>query len=264
MHSESPDTRRKRVNPARQGPVRNPITGAHGPSSRPQSARPGGGALNGGAAGMGGIMNDALERGVRTAYTVIDEYMRRGYEDARKQRTSESSSGENMSQSKNNPYPNNPWVSFGMPMNMWMNAMRAWSEAWMTMMPNMMPPGMMPPWMMPGFPGAAMGYGASPATAGYRINVSSSSAAAVSASLNLMPGADCRGLRLGVLRPEQGQATPPIASISPDSQGTLSISINVPAKQEAGRFFADVLSPDGALTGRFSLDIDFPPPSTTV
>src|SRR5580658_2495127 len=63
------DPRLKRPQPARGGPIRNPIAP---PRSSPEPAAFAGAAVCG-----------ALENGVRTAYAVIDDYMRRGQEAAR-------------------------------------------------------------------------------------------------------------------------------------------------------------------------------------
>src|SRR5580658_5134736 len=78
-------SRHKRPAPGQTRPVRNPIL-SRGKSANPApdtaahmehraSSEPG--------KAPQGVLRDVLECGVHTAYTVIDDYMRRGYEAAR-------------------------------------------------------------------------------------------------------------------------------------------------------------------------------------
>src|SRR5690349_2016936 len=71
----------KRKPPERNGPIRNPLlNGALKTASTP-------------AHGPAEALRGALECGVHTAYAVIDEYLKRGYETARQNQTTVNGGG---------------------------------------------------------------------------------------------------------------------------------------------------------------------------
>src|SRR5262245_52653746 len=117
----APTTRFKRTPPARSGPVRNRFAPQtfdrkHGAYPGPSPFAP-------------------LENGVRTAYAVIEDYLRRGqiaafdiYNNSNRQ--------DEMSDYRGNTGGCNPFNPFSMLTDQWLMAMRAWTQAWLAMMPE--------------------------------------------------------------------------------------------------------------------------------
>jgi hypothetical protein len=74
-----------------------------------------------------------LERGIRTAYDVIEEYMRRGYEAAGNNQHQSDMRGQmnynrsNYNRSNYNSWQN-PWGPMGMITEQWLMAMRTWTD----------------------------------------------------------------------------------------------------------------------------------------
>ena len=127
--------RLKRKTPERTGPIRNPLFWRPAPQDLPPDGQTNASGAapcaSSDAETVAGLQN-ALECGVRTAYTVIDQYIQRGYEAARACKAS-STVGEHMN---NRPFPPgsgpNPWGAPNGPMEPWAAAVRAWTEMWMT------------------------------------------------------------------------------------------------------------------------------------
>src|SRR4051794_20240710 len=176
--------RRKRVSPERGGPIRNRLVSTR--TNVPGTNSEGYGPPQAPEAPSGGVLRETLECGVRTAYTVIDEYLRRGYETARANQN-QANGGPTMQDDKSN-YSNwtNQWGPMAAPMQTWMMAMKAWTDAWGAMMPGM--------WPQTGY-GGTTGYGSPAGTAcaspAVSVQVSSHRPAEVTAAVELDPGADC-------------------------------------------------------------------------
>ena len=236
-------SRSKRVPPARTGPLRNPMA-AGTPQSGPNPAR----AVP--RAEANGVLQKALECGVQTAYAVIDDYMKRGYEAARKSRDNPNNRG-HMGEEKSS-YNNwsNPWGTISPLMEQWSVAMRAWSDAWSTMMPGARP-GMWPPaaWN-PGYSPAHAG-AASSATA---VTVEVSSRRPTEVSANLKPGVELLGkltadsfvpaLQKGVSISHQG--------------GRLRVSVAIADDQAGGRYSGVIRASDGCVIGDLTVVISEP------
>jgi hypothetical protein len=134
-----------RDQPERTGPIRN----SGFPSRAPESTTTSGPASAFGAAideGMatafriaedaGATMQGAVERGVETAYTVIEDYMRRGQQAAGRYR--DRTQGERTMNGDNysNGYGSSGYGPMGAMMAPWMQAMRMWTETMSTFMPG--------------------------------------------------------------------------------------------------------------------------------
>ena len=143
--------RTRRVPPERTGPVRNPAA-----ASRPApgidallDATVGEGLRTAErlAAASGAVVQGAVECGVRTAYTVIDEYVKRGREAARRE---ERPVGRDTMSDEQRNYGN--WSAAWGPMwplaAPWLQAMQAWANAMSAFAPGMAPPNVWGP-----FPG---------------------------------------------------------------------------------------------------------------
>ena len=189
--------------PDRNGPIRNPLA----PRPVPQQPH----APNSPAA------PGALENGVRTAYAVIDEYMRRGQEAARGF-SSDPDKRDDMSDYRGNYGGGfNPWGPFAIFAEQWM---RTWSQAFSNFMPG---------WPQPGWPAAGYQAGAP------RVSIQVSSARPAEVTASLQPGMDSQ-LACDPLRPETCAASPiDPPSVVCDPVG-VRISVRVNADQPVGRY----------------------------
>jgi len=211
--------RRKRTPPEQNGPVRNPVA----PRNKPESGTPRDPFSTAGAAVFG-----ALENGVRTAYAVIDEYMRRGQEAARDIFNDPNRRGFMSDDKTNFPGGYNPWnnpmASMSMFTEQWMAAMRAWGQAWSAFVPSA------------GWPMAGMNPFAPPAGQTPTVTVAVSSPTPVEVTANLHPAQDSATLIAEPLRAD-GFTAPQIEAPEIVRQpGAVRITIKVAAKQPAGRY----------------------------
>src|ERR1700693_3957191 len=105
------ERRARAAPPERIGPIRNPLSSpAHAETT-------------------GNPFRDTLECGVQTAYTVIDDYMRRGYEAARSMRDHPNDRGNMQDYGPNYGGWSNPWGPMAAPFQQWLGAMQAWVNA---------------------------------------------------------------------------------------------------------------------------------------
>lgn len=227
----TPDDRRaRREPPERMGPIRNPLT------PTPQMSQP------------GNPFRDALECGVRTAYTVIDDYMRRGYEAARSSRDQANRRGNMPDDNQNYGGWNNPWGPMAAPFQQWMYAMQAWMNAWSGFVPGGWPQQM---W------GTFPGFGGATAPVPVCVEVTAYKPVSVSASVSLSPGAECMNLTLG---PVTGE--PPAGTLNEVAlairQGTVVVVVTVEASQAAGKYHGDI-SAQGRCVGALNIVIADPP-----
>ena len=222
--SASP-TRLKRITPERSGPIRNPIRPM--PFGADQTARPGPSPFG------------TLENGVRTAYAVIDDYLRRGQEAARGI-YNDSNRRDDMSDYRGNFGGYNPWNPLAMLTEQWMVAMRAWTQAMSAMMPGA--------WQSPWNPGA---FGA-PAP---KLTVQVSSARPSEVSAVLFPGVEFCELTCDALRPDGATGAPidpPAISMEP---GAVRVSVKV-GDQPAGKYRGSIRKRmDNSPAGEVSVTI---------
>lgn len=201
--------------PAQNGPIRGPM----GPRAEAQP-----GAARGPLSAAGAAVFGALENGVRTAYAVIDEYMRRGQEAARDIFNDPNRRGFMSDDRSNFPGGFNQWNNpMAMLTEQWMAAMRAWGQAWSTMVPGGWPTAGMNPYAPNGMPGPT-------------VTVKVSSASPVEVTANLHPAPDAATLVAEPLRAE-GFAAPQIdAPEIAREGGSVRVSVKVGAKQPPGRY----------------------------
>jgi len=202
----------KRTPPERGGPIRKPM-----PSRLRNEAQPGDPIGAAGAAVFG-----VLENGVRTAYAVIDEYMRRGQQAARGMFNDSYRRGPMNDDRGNFSGGYNPPNPMAMFTEQWMTAMRMWAQALSSYAPGM--------WQQPGNP-FPFGGVATPA-----VSVQVSATSPVEVTLNLCPGSDLGGLLSEPLRAEEFMA-PAIepASVIRDPGG-VRVSLKIGAEQPKGRY----------------------------
>ena len=221
------EPRAKRVPPERAGPVRNSF---FPPPPMPHPGNP---------------LRDALECGVRTAYTVIDDYMRRGYEAARSTRDHANRRGNMPDENQNYGSWNNPWGPMAAPFQQWMFAMQAWMSAWSSFMPGAWPQQMYT--TAPGQAGAAV-----PVS----VEVTSYKPVKVTASVSLSPGAESMPLTLGPLSGDATTAPQGVALAI--RQGIAVVAVTVTAEQLAGTYRCDIQA-QGRCVGGLSIVVADPP-----
>jgi hypothetical protein len=202
----------------------------------PGSAALGAG-LNG-AAAANGALRDALECGVRTAYAVIDDYMRRGYEAARLNQNPSNNRGD-MSQHRGNYGGYSPWGPMGPMMDAWSSAFRMWTEAWFSMMPGARG-------------GWGMGPGASYAPPTH-VDVTVASKRAVSVTLIIHANADPSTLTLGAFQPALDGIRLSYSDCLFHVRAVIADTVAL------GEYHAAVSAPDGTVAGQLKVVIsDFP------
>lgn len=218
----SPSSRRRKLKtPAQTGPVRNPM--APQPAAPPAASAPPRDPFT--AAGT--AVCGALENGVRTAYAVIDDYMRRGQETARNLFNNDPNRRGTMSDDRGSfsggVNPANPMAMFT---EQWMAAMRAWTQAWTSFAPGAWQQNMMNPFAAP--------------TAANAVSVRIVSARPVEVIANLSPhssfGLDLHELIAEPLRAEGSKAAPIDPPAIVREPGRVRVSIKVADKQPAGHY----------------------------
>lgn len=235
---KSPAARLKLTPPKQTGPVRNwiaPPPQAASQTSAAGTSAPGTSPSRDPITAAGAVVCGALENGVRTAYSVIDEYMRRGQDTARAIFNDPNMRG-TMSDNRGN-YPGgfNPANPLAMLTEQWMTAMQPWTQAWSTFLPMMQQPGMNP-----------FATTANPAPA---VSMKISSASPVEVVANLYPGLDMAGLVSEPLRAEGSAATPIESPEIVRDPGGVRISVKVADKQPAGRYRGYIRKKDGGVAG---------------
>jgi hypothetical protein len=192
----------------------------------------------------GDVLRDALECGVRTAYTVIDEYLRRGNEAARNNRDHLSGRGPMRDERSNFSGWNSPWGQMGAPMQQWICALQAWTNAWSAFMPG--------GWTQP------MGAGCTAAAPPVSVRVSSHSPAEVTTVVDLIPGAECIPLTVDTLTGE-GNTPPHLKDVSITSeQGCVRIHVPIPEYYVKGKYIGEIKS-GGRTAGHLTVVIADPP-----
>jgi hypothetical protein len=240
----SSHSRVKRAPVSRTGPNRNSLYSA------PKCADP--------AAGTARGPDKALENGVKAAYAVIDEYIRRGREEARNCQTEHDTRGSMNNQKPYGNYsnPNNPWGAMPMLAEQMMGAVRMWTSAWSAFMPPGFPQQPWNPAEMWGQPQARPA-----ATVSVSVHVVAHSPTDVTAQLR--PGCETMQLVVPPLHNEAGgTATITQVSISRDSSG-LKVSVTVPKDVPAGTYCGPIREMmSGAEAGQLSVKVMADPGSS--
>jgi hypothetical protein len=236
--------RQKRTPPDRVGPIRNSRLGfVVPPATAPAPA----------AEPLEPVTEvcEALERGVRSAYAVIDEYMRRGRQAARSFQDATNLGGFVMDDKSNFGGSgfggsgfggSNPWGSMPPIAEQWMAAMRAWANAWAQFIPGGIPPMWNP---------AAYGMGPNaPTMPAWPLTISVTSSRPTEVTATITPGCDAVALTVEPLQ-AQGIAAPPIDGVTAvRSAGALKLTVKVKPDQPEGTYRGTVRkSADGCPAG---------------
>jgi len=199
------------------------------------------------AESAGATMQGAVERGVDTAYTVIEDYMRRGQQAAGRYR--DRTQGE---RTMNGDNYSNGYGPMGAMMEPWMQAMRMWTQTMSAFVPG----------------GAAMGsewmnaftsplYGAQ--HGGVAVRITSATPAEVAVDVD--PRAYCVPLKAAPLVHTTTPGTAP-ALVGVDLQyvdNRCRVSITVPHDQPAGTYSGAVLDNAGLQRGTLRVILDASP-----
>lgn len=220
MNSSSP--RLKRTQPKQIGPLRNPI-------APPQPRRVPGDTPPDLFSAAGATVCGVLENGVRTAYAVIDEYMRRGQDAARTVFNDPTRRGFMSDNRSNfpggNPYgggypPSNPMAMLA---EQWMMMMRMWGNAFSAVAPGQ--------WPMPG----TNPYSYSAATS-VPVIVKIEANRPVELTANVYAGPDGQALISDSLKSDgSGESTIESLSVIRDGM-SVRVTLKVAAQQPSGTY----------------------------
>jgi hypothetical protein len=255
----------RRMPPKRDRPIRNPLVSPEKPG---QSAKESKQSRETHARANGnGRLRESLEGGVETAYTVINDYLRRGYEAA--QGNGDRSEPEGGMRDERQSY--GPWIYTLSPMafamQQWLAAIRVWTDAWSTCFTGSgYPAWPQQMWNMPwpGYgtsPGCGMppGYAGAPVSPPFAVHVSSDRAGSVKADVNLKPGAERACLTVGPLMNRVSTPIVPGVSIN-NERGLLKVQVYVQKDQPAGTYRREIRSSlDGSTCGDVTIEITDPP-----
>ncbi len=218
----------KREPPERSGPIRRAVVGSS--STSPDRA-----------AAVTGV----VERGVDTAYTVIDEYMTRGRNAAG--RWSQWTDGRNdMSEA---PQFSTPWGASSDLMAPWWQMMRMWADGMSAFVPGGQGPATA--WLNAFVPGSTAWSSQAPRV---EVRVSSKPTAVVTVSLE--PGAD--SMQLTAEPPANtgnGKKSSPLGLTLESFPGLVRVSVTVPDDQPADSYTFTVRDKDHNHRGELRVDV---------
>lgn len=251
----APNNRLKREAPIRIAPIRNRLVSSQ---SSPANNSNGNGSVAGAvldeslkaaqrlAETADATVRSAVERGVETAYMVIEEYMLRGRQTAsgyREQRNGRADMNDNRQS-----YPN--WSGAGgtIPpfLAPWIQMMRIWLDMMAGFVPGMAPGG---DW--------ATSYGSGRSASGTYPKISvqvSPSAHNPEVVVCIDPGAEYLRLTVDALRPADGRKADPLTGSTIDCEsGTVRVRVAVPAKQPEGRYVGAIRDGAGVQRGQLTV-----------
>jgi hypothetical protein len=260
--------RLKRHAPKRYGPIRNKVMTAAPTASDP--SRTSGPGYTVGAIvdesvktamraveAADATMRGAVERGVDTAYTVIEEYMLRGRQAAGRNHGSRNGRNDMNDERQNGGvstgyqsggYGGGPWNAFNPMMAPWMQLMRMWADN----VAAFMPPGMPMDWMNQFIPGGSA-WGVPSARVSVSLGVASQRPVEVKADIDA--GAEYSKLTAEPLIAGDGKGTPLHAYLE-CTPGHISVRLTIPPTQPAGRYGGAVHDVAGIKRGQITIDIE--------
>jgi len=194
-------------------------------------------------------MQEAVERGVQTAYTVIEEYMARGRAAAARINPNWSGDMDNRYNYSGPNIANGPMWPLIAP---WMQMIQAWTQAIGAFVPGAAAP---QPWNSYS-PREGAGY-AQPAAMAPRVSVSVSSQYPTAVEASIDSGADAMPLTVDPLKTTGGEEHhPPLRSVSIKSEcGHVQVHVTVPTDQPAGRYAGTIRDTTGCKRGQLILEI---------
>ncbi len=199
---------------------------------------------------------DAVERGVETAYTVIEEYMSRGRLAAGRHHQRHNGSSP---MADKPPYTGggaSPFGPMGPFMEPWIATARMWAEAMSQLAPGGAAGGRN--WMDQMMAAAPPWWGPAGALAP-RLSYEVSSALPAEISATLDPAAYFGRLTVGALTPAGDATYPPIIDVGITSaSGHVCVRVAVPDGQPTGDYSAQIQDDAGAKRGQVDLKLKTP------
>ena len=193
----------------------------------------------------------AVECGVRTAYSVIDEYMRRGYDAASGSQSGSHERGHMSDDRQNYNAWSAAWGPVSPLMDQWMNAVRTWTETWASMAQGMSPAAS----RATGAPGPSAAAGATS-----HISVQVSSDRPVEVTPHLFPGADAMTvLAADPLQSCEQTDAPALTGIDIKAEpGRVRVKVTIMADQPAGTYSGPVRNAQRVVVGALTVTIAEP------
>jgi hypothetical protein len=199
----------------------------------------------------------AVERGVDTAYTVIEEYMLRGRQAAGRNHASRNGRNDMNDERQNGGvstgyqtggYGGGPWGAFNPMMAPWIQLMRMWTDN----MAAFMPGGMPMDWMNQFMPGGSA-WGVPGARASVSVHVSSAQPVEVKADIDA--GAEYSKLTADPLTlPDKNGAH--LHADLECTPGHVRVRLTIPATQPSGQYVGAVHDAAGVKRGQITVDIE--------
>ena len=253
----------KREAPARRGPIRNRALNI--PAESPGVSR--------GGYTVGAMVDEsvrtamraveaadatvrgAVERGVDTAYMVIEEYMLRGRQAAGRNHQRRNG-GKDMNDDRQNGggfggngFGAGPWSAINPLMAPWMQMMRMWTDSMAALMPGGTGAAATD-WMNQFIPGAAAWSAARPAVA---VHVTSENPVEVSASVDA--GAEYATLSVAALQHSSGNGTSITGITAECTPSRIRLVVDVPKGQATGHYSGHIIDSSGANRGLVQLEV---------
>ena len=210
------------------------------------------------AAASDAAVQGAVECGVRTAYTVIDEYMRRGREAAGRHGERPNWRGDMKDDRQNFGNWSTMWGPMGPLMAPWMQVMQAWTTAMSAFVPGAAAQN---PWN-PYAGGGVWGSSPSPTAAtSPKVSVQVSSKCPTEVIPSMPPGADSMTLAADALEIDDGSGAPSLVGVAITcTPGHVRVSVTVPNDQPAGRYSGAIKDAAGMQVGDLTVDVSGPAP----
>jgi hypothetical protein len=196
-------------------------------------------------------MRGAVERGVESAYMVIEEYMLRGRQAAGRFQQRRAGSEQMSDDRSYGTPPAGPWGPMTPLVGTWMQMMRMWTDSMSPFLPG--GSSMATDWMNQFAPGMAGAWGGGGRA---KQSVVVTSACPTEVALEIDPGAEAMQLRVEPLAPVVAGGGPPLAGVGIDcSAGRVQVRVTVPNDQPAGVYRGAVTDAGGNRRGELRVEL---------
>jgi hypothetical protein len=201
------------------------------------------------AAASDAAVQGAVECGVRTAYTVIDEYMRRGRETAGRHQQRPDWRNDMSNDPRNYGNWSAAWGPMWPLVAPWAQAMQVWTTAMSAFVPGGAPQGAWNPYAGP----AAYPSGAATLPA---VSVEVSSHSLTEVTVSVAPGADAGTLAADALAIDDGSDAPSLVGTAiTGTPGHVRVSVTVPNDQPPGRYGGAIRNAAGMQVGALTVQV---------
>jgi len=206
------------------------------------------------AAASDAAVQGAVECGVKTAYTVIDEYMRRGRETAGRHQQRPNWRSDMSDDPRNYGNWSAAWGPMWPLVAAWGQAMQAWTTAVSNFVPGGAPQGAWNPYWWAGAAGPAS-YAPGAATSP-TVSVEVSSRCLTEVTVSVAPGSDAGTLAADALAIDDGSDAPALVGTAiACTPGHVRVSVTVPNDQPEGRYSGAVRNAAGMQVGALTVQV---------